>query len=116
MIVCRPRDAEGGPLLRDCPLWTEETRPVEMLIFLNNIIIGYPEKLQSQYDQQYFETHGNILRHSQICALISPSIAVSIVLTHHSKLHSILSCPRGSLHLSAQIHASIEGVDIPQTK
>lgn len=54
MVICRPRDIQRGPLLSDCPLWAEKARAVQMLVFLEKIIIRNPEKLFaiSQYMQR----------------------------------------------------------------
>jgi hypothetical protein len=45
VVVCRPGNSQTGPLLRDCPLRSEETGAVKVLILLKQVIIGDPEEL-----------------------------------------------------------------------
>lgn len=45
VVIGRPGDIQGGPLLGDGPLGSKEASPVKVLVFLEQVTVRDPEKL-----------------------------------------------------------------------
>lgn len=99
MIISRPGNIQGSPLLGNSPLRAKKASPVEVLVFPEEVFIRDPEELHQVSVFSEITMNEYLHHRCQIYGQELASTRASILWIHHPRHRAILCDPMGSLDL-----------------